>query len=124
MEIVLGVLIGLVVAAGGGFVAWRMWLARRPAPVAPEELARRLADEQRRTNAEEQERFRVSMLDQLSRMNQEVMARERQLAATELDARRELIDQRLDQKMGEVTTVVRTMTETVHRLEEDRKHAF
>jgi DNA recombination protein RmuC len=60
------------------------------------------------------------MLDQLSRMNHEVMTRERQLAATELDSRKELIDQRLDQ----VTTAVRSVDETVHRLEEERKHAF
>ena len=124
MEIVLGVVIGLIVAAGAGFVAVRMVAARRPVPVPPEELARRLAEEQRRANAEEQERFRASMLDQLSRMNQEVMARERQLATTQLDARKDLIDQRLDQKLGEVTTAVRAVTDTVHRLEEDRKHAF
>src|SRR6476659_8723210 len=100
MEIVLGVVIGLIVAASAGFVAVRMVAARRPVPVPPEELARRLAEEQRRANAEGQERFRASMLDQLSRMNQEVMARERQLATTQLDARKDLIDQRLDQKLG------------------------
>ena len=124
MEIVLGVLVGAVLVGGIVFVAWRASLAHRPEPVAPEEIARRLAEEQRRANAEEQERFRTSMLDQLSRMNHEVMSRERHLAATELDARKELIDQRLDQKLGEVTSVVRAMNDTVHRLEEDRKHAF
>jgi DNA recombination protein RmuC len=102
----------------------RVSAARRPAPAAPEEIARRLAEEQRRASAEEQERFRASMLDQFSRMNQEVLDRDRRLAATELDARKELIDQRLDQKLGEVTTAVRAVSETVHRLEEDRKHAF
>src|SRR5690242_17099479 len=120
MEIVLGVLVGAVLVGGIGLVVWRAAESRRPAPVAPEELARRLAEEQRRANAEEQERFRTSMLDQLSRMNHEVMTRERQLAATELDSRKELIDQRLDQ----VTTAVRSVDETVHRLEEERKHAF
>jgi DNA recombination protein RmuC len=120
MEIVLGVLIGAVVVGGVAFVAWRQALARRPAPVSPEELARRLAEEQRRATLEDQERFRASMLDQFSRMNQEVMARERQLATTEFDARKDLIDQRLDQ----VTSAVRAVDETVHRLEEDRKHAF
>jgi len=124
MEMVLGVLVGAAVVGGIAFVAWRASLAQRPAPVEPEELARRLAEEQRRANAEEQERVRASMLDQLSRMNHEVMARERQLAATEFDARKELIDQRLDQKLGEVTTAVRAVDETVHRLEQDRKHAF
>jgi len=124
MEIVLGVLVGAVLAGGITFVAWRASVARRPERLAPEELARRVAEEQRRTNAEEQERFRTAMLDQLSRMNHEVMSRERQLAVTELDARKDLIDQRLDQKLGEVTTAVRAVTDSVHRLEEDRKHAF
>src|SRR5262245_16993799 len=120
MQIVLGGLVGAVAVGGIAFIVWRASQARVPAPVSPEDLARRLAEEQRRANAEEQERFRTSMLDQLSRMNQEVMARERRLAATELDARKELIDQRLDQ----VTTAVRAVDDTVHRLEEDRKHAF
>ena len=124
MEIVLGVLVGAAVVGGIAFVAWRASLAHRPEPVAPEDIARRLAEEQRRANAEEQERFRASMLDQFSRMNQEVLDRDRRLAATELDSRKELIDQRLDQKMGEVATAVRAVSETVHRLEEDRKHAF
>jgi DNA recombination protein RmuC len=124
MEIVLGVLIGAVLVGGIAFVAWRASLARRPEPVAPEEVARRLAEEQRRANLEEQERFRTSMLDQFQRMNQEVLDRDRRLAASELDSRKELIDQRLDQRLGEVSTAVRTVSETVHRLEEDRKHAF
>jgi DNA recombination protein RmuC len=124
MEIVLGVLIGAVLVGGIAFVAWRASLARRPEPVAPEEIARRLAEEQRRANLEEQERFRTSMFDQFQRMNQEVLDRDRRLAASELDSRKELIDQRLDQRLGEVSTAVRTVSETVHRLEEDRKHAF
>jgi DNA recombination protein RmuC len=120
MEIVLGVLVGAVLVGGIAVAVWRVSVARRPAPVAPEDIARRLAEEQRRANAEEQERFRASMLDQLSRMNHEVMTRERQIAATHLDARKEMIDQRLEQ----VTTAVRAVDETVHRLEEERKHAF
>jgi DNA recombination protein RmuC len=124
LVVLAGILIGLVVAAGAGFVALRAVAARRPAPVAPEEIARRLAEEQRRANAEEQERFRTSMFDQFQRMNQEVLDRDRRLAASELDSRKELIDQRLDQRLGEVTSAVRTVSETVHRLEEDRKHAF
>jgi DNA recombination protein RmuC len=124
MEIVLGMLLGIVVVGGAGFVAMRVVASRRPAPVAPEDIARRLAEEQRRANQEEQERFRTSMFDQFQRMNQEVLDRDRRLAASELDSRKELIDQRLDQKLGEVSTAVRTVSETVHRLEADRKHAF
>ena len=124
MEIVLGMLIGLVVVGGAAFVAVRVVAARRPAPVAPEDIARRLAEEQRRANLEEQERFRTSMFDQFQRMNQEVLDRDRRLAASELDSRKELIDQKLDQRLGEVATAVRTVSETVHRLEEERKHAF
>src|SRR5262245_44263928 len=105
MEIVLGVLIGLVVAAVGGYVAWRASTAHRPAPVAPEEIARQVAAEQWRHAAAERDDAIRTAVEMLQAQNQGALASERMLHGQELDAKKSLIDQQLGAmtaKLGEV----------------------
>jgi DNA recombination protein RmuC len=59
-------------------------------------------------------------MEQVLAHNQQVMSRERHVVVGELDRRKELIDRQL----GEVAQAVRTVGETVHQLEADRKVAF
>jgi DNA recombination protein RmuC len=121
MDIEMVVVVGVIVGAVAGALL-AVWLVRRgiPSAVSPEELARRVADEQRRLAIEERDAaIRVAM-EHMALQNQQVMARERQLVVGELDRRAEVIDRQL----GEVAQAVRNVGETVHRLEEDRKHAF
>ena len=105
LAVVVGVVIGAVVAARR---------AHRPAPppVSAEELARRVADAQRRLAIEERDAAIRVALDRVAVQNQEVMARERQMVTGELDARKSLIDQQLSTmhgELGKVEALVRSL---------------
>jgi len=120
--VTLVVLVAAAGAAGGVAMSRRAGspgAGATPAMTA-EEVARRVVDEQRRLAVEERDAAIRVALEQMALQNRQVMERERQLVVGELDKRREAIDERL----GEVARAVRTVGETVHRLEEDRKHAF
>jgi DNA recombination protein RmuC len=120
MEIIVGILIGLVVAAGAGFVAVRMVTARRPAPVPPEEIARRVADEQWRHAAAERDEAIRSALELLKSQNQGALASERALHGQELDSKKSLIDQQLGVMAGELGKI----NDLVRSLEADRATKF
>jgi hypothetical protein len=120
MEIVLGVVIGLIVAAGAGFVAVRMVAARRPVPVAPEEIARQLAAEQWRHAAADRDEVIRGALELLQRQNQGALASERELHGQQLDAKKSLIDQQLGVMAGELTKI----NDLVRSLEADRATKF
>jgi DNA recombination protein RmuC len=112
MEIVLGVLIGLMVAAVAGLVAVRLVAARRPTPVPAEDIARQLAAEQWRHAAAERDEVIRSALELLQSQNHGALASERELHGQQLESKKALIDQQLgvmNAKLGEVGELVRTL---------------
>src|SRR6476646_9182572 len=112
MEIVLGVLIGLMVAAVAGLVAVRLVAARRPTPVPAEDIARQLAAEQWRHAAAERGEVTRSALEPLQSKNHGALAYERELHGQQLESKKALIDQQLgvmNAKRGEVGELVRTL---------------
>src|SRR6478735_4018639 len=112
MEIVLGVLIGLMVAAVAGLVAVRLVAARRPTPVPAEDIARPLAAEQWRHAAAERDEVIRSALELLQSQNHGALASERELHGQQLESKKALIDQQLgvmNAKLGEVGELVRTL---------------
>jgi DNA recombination protein RmuC len=121
---VLVVLVVLVALLGGIALVTVVRRDRRPraetSAVATEELARQVADEQRRLAVAERDAAIRAAVEQVALQNQEVMLRERQLVAGELDRRKDLIDRQL----GEMVHEVRAVGETVRRMEADRKVAF
>ncbi|MBM3660255.1 MAG: DNA recombination protein RmuC [Actinobacteria bacterium] len=120
--VVAGVVVGTRMGRSGGEPATPAVPVSPASPAGPsaEELARRAADEGTRHALEQFLAQHREMTDQAMTHQQQVMARERQMVVGELDRRKELIDRQL----GEVAQAVRTVGETVHRLEADRKVAF
>src|SRR5215211_519589 len=95
MDIVLGILIGAGVAAGLAALAVGAVLRRQPPPVRPEELARRLADEQRRQAVDERDAaIRVAM-EHFGQLSRTALESERTLHGQELESKKSLIDQQL-----------------------------
>lgn len=116
MDILVGIVIGTVVAAAlGGALTWAL-LRRRPASPSAEELARRMADEQRRLAVEERDAAIRVALEYLERHNRNALEAERALHRQELDAKKSLIDQQL----GAMASELGKVGELVRSLEADR----
>ena len=119
IAVVVGITVGVRMAVRSGGAPAPV-LDEGPPPLSPEEIARRVADEQRRLATEDRDAAIKVAVDQMAQQNLQVMTRERQLVVGELDKRKEVIDRQLT----EVARAVRDVGQTVHRMEEDRKHAF
>jgi len=120
VAVVIGVTVGVRMAVRSAAGAPAPVVEAGPPPISPEELARRVADEQRRLATEDRDAAIRVAVDQMAQQNQQVMARERQLVVGELDKRKDVIDRQLT----EVARAVRDVGQTVNRLETDRKTAF
>jgi DNA recombination protein RmuC len=120
MEIVLGILIGAVLVGGIALVVLRAVEARRPAPAAPEEIARQVAAEQWRHAAAERDDAIRTAVEMLQAQNQGTLASERVLHGQELDAKKSLIDQQLGVMTGELAKI----GELVRSFETDRSKKF
>jgi DNA recombination protein RmuC len=116
MEIVVGILVGLVAAAAVVVPVVIAWARRGPVEAADtEELeweARLLADEQRR--------FGEELLSRLHEANRAHLEHQRVLAGTELDGKKALIDQQLHAMTAELGKV----GELVRGLDAERRTAF
>ena len=127
METLILILVGVALVAGiaglAAVVAVRLsgghvgTPAVAPAPMLdPEELARRMADEQRRLAVEERDAAIKVAVDHLTNHNRGAMASERTLHGQELDAKKSLIDQQLGAMNGELGKI----SELVRSLEAER----
>jgi len=97
-------------------VAVRSAARRRPVPLAPEELARRLADEQRRLAVEDRDAAIKVAVDHLLDHNRSALESERTLHGQELESKKTLIDQQLGAMAGELGKI----DELVRTLESER----
>jgi DNA recombination protein RmuC len=130
METMILILVGFaavaVVAAVAAAMAVRVATGRSPAGTAaapvmePEELARRVADEQRRLAVDERDAAIRVALDHLQEHNRAALASERALVGQELDGKKSLIDQQLGVMTGELGKI----NALVRSLEADRATKF
>jgi DNA recombination protein RmuC len=120
MDIVLGIVIGAGVAAGVAALVVGAVLRRQPPPVRPEELARRLADEQRRQAVDERDAAIRVAVGHLAELSRTALQSERTVHGQELDAKKSLIDQQLGAMAGELGKI----GDLVRTLEADRATKF
>lgn len=109
-------LLGILVGVGGTIAAKRASAHGRPMPVSPEELARRLADEQRRLSVEERDAAIKVAVDHLLDHNRSALESERTLHGQELESKKTLIDQQLGAMTGELGKI----SQLVRSLESER----
>jgi DNA recombination protein RmuC len=122
MEIVLvlAVLVAVVAGVAVGAVA-AVRLTRRPEaatppPMSAEELARRVADEQRRLAVEDRDAAIAVAMGQFQELNRATLESERARTGQELDTKKSLIDQQLATMSGELAKV----GDLVRNLESER----
>ncbi|HUV11003.1 MAG TPA: DNA recombination protein RmuC, partial [Acidimicrobiia bacterium] len=110
MEIIVGVVAGVVVVAVGALVAG-VALRGRARPEALEEAVRWAVDEQRRQASEERDAAVRAAVEHMLVQNQALMGSERALVGQELDSKKSLIDAQLGTmttKLDEVSTLVQS----------------
>jgi DNA recombination protein RmuC len=114
-ELVLGILVGLLVAAALAVPLVLAIARREPVRVDTEDL-----EEELRGLADDQRRMGEELLSRLHEANRAHLAHERVRAATELDGKKALIDQQL----GAMSSELGKVGELVRGLDADRRTAF
>ena len=110
MEIIIGVVAGVVVVAVGALVAG-VALRGRARPGALEDAVRQAVDDQRRQASEERDAAVRAAVETMLAQNQALMGSERALVGQELDSKKSLIDAQLGTmtaKLDEVSSLVQS----------------